>query len=151
MTANRTERASGSSPRGVLRRTLESWRSTLILALALPGLSGCGGDFHLAASNLEIGPNPAVPGDMVVASFLIGLLPPENHTIIFIIDDEEHLRIESNEPPPIPYVIPLGDAADLIDTYGLGEHDAYVQVHARDDVARTQAIRFVLNEAEPEA
>lgn len=133
------------------RRTLLSWRmaTIMIAALGMPGLTACGGDFHLAASSLDIGPNPAVPGDMMVASFLMSLIPTQNYTVIFIIDDEEHLRFESNEPPAIPVVIPLGDAADLIDTYGLGEHAAYVQVHARDDAARTQSVLFQLNEVEP--
>jgi hypothetical protein len=120
-----------------------------IAALAMPGLMGCGGDFHLSASTLDIGPNPAMSGDMVVASFLMSLLPTQNHTIVVIIDDEEHLRVESNEPPAIPVVIQLGDAADLIATYGLGDHEVYIQVHARDEAARTQSV--VLQLTEPEA
>jgi hypothetical protein len=151
MTANNMEHASGSSSRRTVRRTLESWRSTTLIlgALALPVLSGCG-DFHLAATNLDIGPDPAVPGDMMVASFLMSLIPTQNHTIVLIIDDEEHMRIDSNEAPPIPYVIQLGDAAGLIDMYGLGAHTAYVQAHAGSEAARTAAVSFVLG-ADPEA
>lgn len=154
MSARMAEPAFGAAPRDrqrTLSRTLLTWhRVTMALAvIAMPGLMGCGGDFHLSTSNLDVGPNPAVPGDMMVASFLMSLIPTENHTIIVIIDDAEHLRLESNEPPPIPVVIQLGDAADLIDTYGLGEHEMYVQVHARDEAARTQSVLFQLNEAVP--
>ena len=132
-----------------LRRTLLTWRAVTIAALTMPALPGCGGDFHLSASTLDIGPNPAVAGETVVASFFMNLLPTQNHTIVVIIDDEEHLRLESNEPPPIPVVLQLGDAADLIATYGLGDHEVYIQVHARDEAARTQTV--VLQLTEPEA
>jgi hypothetical protein len=152
MSGNKAEPAFGAAPRErrrTLRRTFLTWRTVTVAlaALAMPGLMGCGGDFHLSTSNLAIGPNPAVPGDIMQASFLMNLIPTERHTIIVIIDDAEHLRLESNEPPSIPVVIDLGDAAGLIDTYGLGEHEMYVQVHARDEMARTQSVLFQLNEA----
>lgn len=152
MSGSKVEPAIGLAPRErrrPLRRTLltRRWVTIALAALAMPGLMGCGGDFHLSTSTLTISHNPAVPGDMVVASFLMNLIPTERHTIIVIIDDAEHLRLESNEPPPIPVVIQLGDAAGLIDTYGLGEHEMYVQVHARDEMARTQSVLFLLNEA----
>jgi hypothetical protein len=153
MSGSKVEPAIGLAPRErprALRRTLLTWRAATIAALAMPGLMGCGGDFHLSASTLDIGPNPAVSGEMVVASFFMSLLPTQNHTIVVIIDDEEHLRFESNEPPPIPVVIQLGDAADLIATYGLGDHEVYVQVHARDEAARTQSVVLQLTEAEAE-
>jgi hypothetical protein len=154
MSGIETEPAFAAAPRErrrTLRRTPLTWRTvtTALAVLAMPGLMGCGGDFHLSTSSLDLGPNPAVPGDMMVASFLMNLIPTQNHTIIVVIDNAEHLRLESNEPPPIPFVIQLGDAADLIETYGLGEHEMYVQVHARDEVSRTQALVFELNEAEP--
>ena len=151
MSDSKAEPAIGTAPHQRHRRTLLTWRTVTIAltALVMPGLMGCGGDFHLSTSNLDIGPNPAVPGDMVVASFLVSLLPTQNHTIVVIIDDEEHMRVESNDPPPIPVVIQLGDAADLIATYGLGDHEVYIQVHARDEAARTQSV--VLQLTEPEA
>ncbi|MBR9991179.1 MAG: hypothetical protein KFH98_15565 [Gemmatimonadetes bacterium] len=143
--------AAGSAWRGSRRRTLRIWNVAAIMlsALALPALSACS-DFHMAASSLDIGPNPAVPGDMVVASFLLSLVPTTNHTIVFIIDDAEHLRIESNAPPAIPVIIEVGSAADLIDMYGPGDHEAYVRVFANDDSARTEAVVFRLNAAAPQ-
>lgn len=111
----------------------------------------CFGDFHLSATSLQIGPNPAVPGDEVVASVLIALVPTQRHTIILRIDDTEHLRVTSNEAPAIPYVIELGDAAGLISKYGVGTHSAYVEVRAeeKNETARTQAVGFELREAVP--
>jgi hypothetical protein len=153
MIGSKVEPAIGLAPREwprALRRTLLTWRTVTIATLAMPGLMGCGGDFHLSASTLDIGPNPAVSGEIVVASFFMNLIPTQNHTIVVIIDDAEHLRLESNDPPPIPVVIQLGNAADLIATYGLGDHEVYVQVHARDEAARTQSVVLQLTEAEAE-
>ena len=111
----------------------------------------CFGDFHLRASNLQIGPNPAVPGDVVVASFIVAVTPVQRHTIVFWIDNTEHTRVTSNEAPPIPYVLTLGDAADLISEYGAGMHAAYVEVRAEeeDETARTQAVGFELRATAP--
>lgn len=105
---------------------------------------GCS-DFHMTSSDLTITPNPAVPGDNVVASFLLSLVPTQSHTIIVIIDDSEHMRVTSSQPPPVPVVLQLGDAAGLISEYGAGEHDVHVVVHASDEAARTQSVRLQLN------
>jgi hypothetical protein len=107
-------------------------------------IAGCE-DFHMSASDLAISPSPAVPGDAVTATFLLSLLPTQRHTIIVIIDETEHMRVTSSEAPSIPVVLQLGDAADLIEAYGTGEHDAYIIVHANDDASRTQSARFELN------
>lgn len=143
--------AAGSAWRGPRRRALRIRNAAAIMisAFVLPALTACS-DFHMAASSLDIGPNPAVPGDMVVASFLLSLVPTTNHTIVFIIDDTEHLRIESNAAPSIPVIIEVGSAADLIDMYGAGDHEAYVRVFANDDSARTESVVFRLNLAAPE-
>lgn len=109
------------------------------------------GSFHLSASGLQIGPNPAVPGDVVVASVFLVVNPLQRHTIILRIDDVEHFRATSSEAPAIPYVITLGDAADLIATYGTGTHLARVEVRAEEDneTARTQSAGFELRETAP--
>ena len=108
-------------------------------------------EFHLSASNLEIGPNPAVPGDVVVASFVVTLAPLQRHTIRVIIDSTEHVAVTSTERPPIPYVLTLGDAADLISAYGEGTHSAHIVVRAEDAdrTARTQSFSFELRQAAP--
>ena len=118
-----------------------------VLAVALAGCS----DLHLAAGDLQIGPNPAMPGDQVVASVIVSLVPTQRHTIILTIDDREHFRVTSTEKPAIPYVIGMGDAADLIAEYGVGTHTARVEVRAEDanERARTQSVTFVLQNAAP--
>ena len=119
--------------------------------VAMLALTACLDDFHLSASDLDIGPNPAVPGDVVVASFIVSLIPVQRHTVIVTIDNTEHLRVTSNERPPIPYLITLGDAADLIATYGAGAHVARVEVRAEDkgESARTQSASFELQQPVP--
>jgi len=108
-------------------------------------------DFHLSASNLEIGPNPAVPGDVVVVSFFLSLVPVQRHTVRVMIDDVEHLAVTSTEQPAVPTLITLGDAADLIAAYGVGAHAVHIEVraHDADRTARTQAIGFELRQATP--
>ncbi|MGH7678313.1 MAG: hypothetical protein ACRENU_07600 [Gemmatimonadaceae bacterium] len=119
--------------------------------VAMLALTACLDDFHLSASNLDIGPNPAVPGDTLVASFLVSMIPVQRHTVIVTIDNAEYLRVTSNERPPIPYVITLGDAADLIATYGAGAHVARVEVRAEEkgESARTQSVSFELQQPVP--
>lgn len=118
---------------------------------AVLAITACFDDFHLSASNLEIGPNPAVPGDVVVASFVVVLSPTQRHTIQLIIDSAEHVAVTSTERPPIPYVLTLGDAADLISAYGEGTHSARIVVRAEDAdrTARTQSFSFELRQATP--
>lgn len=120
---------------------------------AMLAITACSelGSFHLSASGLQIGPNPAVPGDVVVASAFLIVNPLQRHTIILTVDGAEHFRVTSDEAPAIPYVITLGDAADLITTYGPGTHSARVEVRAEEEgeTARTQAAGFELREAAP--
>lgn len=114
-------------------------------------LTACLGGFTLSASNLEIAPNPAAPGEIVVASFFVVLAPVQRHTVVVMIDNREHRRVTSSDDPPRPYVITLGDAADLISTYGSGTHAAHVEVRAEDanETARTRSVTFELRDAVP--
>ena len=124
-------------------------RGMRVLALAL--LTACGllEGFHLSASNLQVGPNPAVPGDEVMASVYVDITPIERHTIILTINDTEHLRVTSAQEPTRPLVLTLGDAADLIAEYGTGTHSARVEVVAEEKgrSARTQSYSFELRSA----
>ena len=124
--------------------------SKAVLAAAL-AMTACIGDFRLIAANLQIAPNPAVAGDVVVASFDLLLTPTQRHTVIVTIDNTEHTRVTSNESPPRPYVITLGDAADLIFAYGEGAHSARVEVRAdeKNESARTQSAAFELRQSAP--
>ena len=112
-----------------------------ILAL----LAGCD-NFHISTSDMAISPNPARPGDAVVAAFVLNLIPQQSHTMIVVIDDTEHLQLTSSDDTRAPITIQLGDAADLIAQYGTGEHTAYVRVIANesDEATRTQSVGFEL-------
>jgi hypothetical protein len=140
----------GSTIGGKLRRNKALGGAALAALLALTACSELGG-FRLRASDLEIGPNPAVPGDQMVATFIVILAPTQRHTVILTINDTEHSRVTSNDAPEIPYVISLGDAADLIARYGTGTHSARVEVHAEEanESARTQSETFELRDAAP--
>jgi hypothetical protein len=122
----------------------------LAALLAMTACSDLGG-LRLSASNLSIGPNPAVPGDQVVASFIVLLAPVQPHTVVLTINGTEHTRVSSSEAPPLPYVIQLGDAADLIAAYGTGTHSARAEVHAEEsnETARTRSVSFELRDAAP--
>lgn len=118
------------------------------LALMVAVGTACS-DFQLSAFGLDIGPNPAVPGDMVVAAFNLVLTPAQPYTVIVTIDDEEHSRVTHTEQPPFVQVIELGDAADLIATYGEGIHTIRVEVVANEENerSRTQSRSFELRQA----
>lgn len=121
--------------------------AALLVSTACSDLGG----FHLRASDLEIGPDPAVPGDQMVATLIVILAPVQRHSVILTINDTEHSRVTSGDAPAIPYVISLGDAADLIATYGIGTHSARVEVHADEanESARTRSVTFELRDAAP--
>lgn len=118
-----------------------------LLAIALAA-SACGllGGFHLSASNLQIGPNPAAPGDEVVATFNMSIAPLERYSVILLINGAEHVRVTSSSTPSTPYILVLGDAADLITKYGTGAHSARIEVLAEEqnERARTQSYNFEL-------
>lgn len=118
---------------------------------AVLAIAACFGDFHLSASQLEIGPNPAGPGDVVVVSFVVTIAPIQRHTIRVMIDDTEHVVVTGTEQPPQPYVVTLGDAADLITAYGVGAHSLRVEVRAEEEnrTARTRTATFELRQAAP--
>jgi hypothetical protein len=135
---------------------MPAWRSShrvivRSFALTLAGALGMGGceEFHLSTSALQIVPNPAVPGDLVAAAFVLRLIPMQRHTMIVVIDGAEHLRVTRDDLTEIPVVLELGDAADLIATYGTGAHTAYIEVRALEanEKTRTRSASFQLNPA----
>lgn len=132
-------------------RRSKALRGVTLAALLVSTACSEFGGFRLRASNLEIGPNPAVPGDQMVATVIVILAPVQRHTVILTINDTEHSRVTSSDAPTIPHVISLGDAANLIATYGTGTHSARVEVHADEanESARTQSVTFELRDAAP--
>jgi len=131
-----------------IKRARASWSGNVAGILAAILAATACNEFHLSTSNLEIGPTPAIPGDMVVASFRLRLLPIQSHTIIVFIDTEEHLRVTSSQAPAFPVVLELGDAADLIARYGTGDHAVFIEVHANEanESTRTQSAIISLSE-----
>jgi hypothetical protein len=121
----------------------------LTVATAL-GATGCE-EFHLSTSALQIVPNPARPGDAVTAVFVLRLIPNQRHTMIVTIDGAEQLRVAHDELTEIPVVLELGDAADLIATYGTGDHTARVEVRVPEanESTHTRTVAFTLNPGAP--
>jgi hypothetical protein len=135
---------------------MQPWRSrqhVIVRAFALTvggalGAAGCE-EFHLSTSALQIVPNPARPGDPVMAMFLLRLIPMQRHTMIVAIDGAEHVRVTRDELTEIPVVIELGDAAELIATFGTGGHTARVEVRVpgENESVHTRTVSFTLNPA----
>lgn len=120
--------------------------SRALLLLAALAAVGCSDDLHLSVVQLDVGPDPAEPGDLVQASVEVNILPAQGHAIFLFIDGEEHLRESHSGAPPVPVIFQLGDAADLIETYGTGEKEVYVEVRLDESgkLARSRSDTFVL-------
>lgn len=119
----------------------------LALVLAAPG---CGPDLRLAATDLQISPNPAQPGDTVVFAFMLTVIPAQGFTVIARIDGTERARVSGFEAVDGPMVIVVGDAGALISQYGLGMHLGAVEVRLDDGARAATANRtFVLEESPP--
>lgn len=121
-------------------------RGACLLVISLPALTACSKDFHLSAGTLIIAPNPAGPGDVMSATFILNLLPQQRHTMIVYIDEKEHMRETSDALQQHPVVLVLGSADDLIAEYGTGEHVAYVFIEARGEQTRTDFAAFHLTD-----
>jgi hypothetical protein len=114
------------------------WGSLSIAGLlAAIAVAGCR-DFHLSTGGLDLGPNPALPGQTVVASFVLNLIPAQQHTIRVFIDDSEHLKDTRTGTPPLPVIVEIGEAGDLIAEYGAGTHVVYIEIEAQDSGRSTR-------------
>lgn len=115
------------------------------------GAVACGPDLFLAATSLEITPNPAQPGDLVKFTFHLALVPEQSFTVVALVDGVEHSSKTEVAAVDGPYDVELGDAGDLIATYGAGAHVASIEVRLNDRgrVARTADKVFELQESAP--
>lgn len=102
-----------------------------LTVLALAG-AGCDNAVAVSASGLEVIPNPAHAGDSVSFVFALVVVPRQAFTVTIRIDGVEHSRESRNEEINDLVIKPLGDAADLISTYGLGTHLGSVEVRLAD-------------------
>jgi hypothetical protein len=117
------------------------------LAFAVPGC----GDFFISATGLEVSPLPARPGQEVFFVFNLALVPAQSFTVIGFVNGTEQARETRVEAYDGAFVLSVGDAADLIATFGVGTHNAHVEVqlNERDSSSRTQSVEFLLEEAVP--
>lgn len=111
----------------------------VLTAAVAVAVAGCR-EFHLSVGSLDLGPNPASPGQTVIASFVLNLVPAQRHTIRVFIDDTEHSLETRTGLPPVPVTIEIGEAGDLIAEYGEGMHVVYIEIEA-DDRGRTARTR----------
>ncbi|MBI4419262.1 MAG: hypothetical protein HY560_00405 [Gemmatimonadetes bacterium] len=120
-------------------------------AVALVLAAAACSDLLLAARELEIGPNPAQPGDTVTFVFQLTVVPAQSFTVIVLIDETEHTRVTRDELANGPFEIKVGDAADLIARYGVGTHtgNIEVQLNERNRITGTQSREFTLEAASP--
>jgi hypothetical protein len=119
--------------------------SAVIVSLA------CSSDLLLVASDLEVFPNPAQPGDSVKFVFRLTLVPKHRYVAKVLINNTEHLRLERSEAINGPVEINLGDAADLIARYGEGTHRGVVEVELTEKsvIARSGEREFLLRSGSP--
>lgn len=122
---------------------------TVVALGAVLGTTGCREAVTLTATNFDVQPNPAFPGDQVEVRFVLTLVPLQSHTMIVFIGDAEHMRVTREQRPSIPVRLDLGDAADLIDEYGVGNHPVSVEIHANhaDRAIETQSEVLELRES----
>lgn len=122
---------------------------TVVALGAVLGMTGCREAVTLTATNFDVQPNPAFPGDQVEVSFVLTLLPVQSHTMIVFIGEAEHMRVTRDRTPPIPVRLDVGDAADLISEYGVGNHTVSVEIHANhsDQAIETQSRTLELRES----
>jgi hypothetical protein len=111
----------------------------------LTGLS-CGGDLVLAVGSLTVAPNPAVPGQPVVLTFRVTVIPEHNFEIAALIDDVEHVKRTYMASINGLLDFTIGDAEDLISAFGVGNHTARVEVRFLDSshIARGRPVSFEL-------
>ena len=112
-------------------------------------MSGCVGDLILSTSNLQVNPNPAVPGQTVVFTFILTVVPEHSFRVVALVDDLEHTSKDYATTLSGPFDFVVGTADELIAQYGVGEHTARVEIRLldQDNVARSAAVSFELAEA----
>ena len=114
---------------------------------------GCGltSDVTLEAFNLQVVPSPAQEGDLVFFNFTLTVVANGDATLTASIDDQVHATQAAPRLFSGVYTWEIGDAADLIATYGLGDHTVRISVRdpASDRTATSELVTFTLIEAVP--
>jgi hypothetical protein len=111
-------------------------------------LLGCGlvENVTLEAFNLQVVPTPAQEGDLVSFDFRLNVAASAPVSLSALIDGEEY----STQTVPSFYsgvfTWEIGDAADLIARFDLGDHTAQVRIRESDGghTAATEQVTFTL-------
>ena len=114
-------------------------------------LLGCGlvENLTLEAFDLQVSPTPAQEGDLVSFNFRLTVAASGPLSLTALIDDEEY---GTNTAPSVfagVFNWEIGDAADLIARFDLGDHTAQVRVldPASGHTATTEQVTFTLEAA----
>ena len=107
---------------------------------------GLGTDVTIEAFDLQVVPSPAQEGDFVSLYFTLTVVASGTVVLAAMIDDEEYSTQTAPRLFSGVFEWGLGDAGDLIDRFGLGDHTVQVQVRAPDSdrVATTELVTFTL-------
>ena len=111
-------------------------------------LLGCGltENVTLEAFGLQVSPTPAQEGDLVSFDFSLNVAASQPVILSALIDGEEY----STQTAPSFYSglfsWEIGDAADLIARFDLGDHTAQIRVRESDGghTAATEQVTFTL-------
>ena len=123
-----------------------SSKAAWLLASAI-GLAALGCDeLLIRAANLQVVPDPAQQGEEVSFVFDFTLIPERNYTITASIDGMVHRTETRMEAFDGVFVLRIGDAGDLISTYGVGTRTAHIAVRDNDGgrTAQTASVPFEL-------
>ena len=116
-------------------------------------LLGCGltSDVTLEVFNLSVVSSPGQEGDLVSLNFTLTVLTSGSVGITAMIDDEAYSTHTAPRLFSDVFTWEIGDAGDLIERFGLGDHTARVQVHdpASDRTAISELVTFSLIAAAP--
>jgi hypothetical protein len=110
------------------------------------GLTGCGPDLVADVGVLEISPDSASAGDLVTFSFVYSVAPEQWYSLVAIVDDTDVTGDRLNVWFRGQHELRLGDAADLIDQFGVGTHAGRVELRLEESgmVLSTRATAFEL-------
>ena len=116
-------------------------------------LLGCGltENVTLEAFGLQVSPTPAQEGDLVSFDFNLNVAASQPVILSALIDGEEYSTQTAPSFYSGLYSWEIGDAADLIERFDLGDHTARVRVHdpSSGHSATTEQVTFTLVEPAP--
>jgi hypothetical protein len=109
-------------------------------------VSGCSESRVYDIGVLEVGPNPVQPDDLVTFTFGLTVVPERNFTVTAFVDTTAHASQTLQRGYDGLFEFVVGQGSDLVAAYGVGSHQAVVQVRIIDDgfLLRTVPTTFEL-------